>query len=201
MMAAMPDGKRAMRVAGAAMIVLAAGACSSAHPSGTPADTTRPSASTRSTTRTSSPVALGPAVTRAPQAGCRRTPITFPALGQHLRPVSVPCYCPTARVTPAPTDAAARRAAVHAAMAWVTKVRHWKPGSGELSTAYRVAYRNDGNYGTVFANAAAYCGNAVFALSYGVEIVNPDVLDTGRRGDVVVAHFAGGWQVWGSYHP
>ena len=198
-MAAMPDSKRAMRVAGAVMIALAANACSSTHPSGTAADTTQPSTSTRAST--SAPVELGPAVTRAPQAGCRTTPITFPALGQHLRPVSVPCYCPTARVTPAPTDAASRQAAVRAAMAWVTKVRHWKPGAGELSTAYRVAYRNDGNYGTVFANAAAYCGKAVLALSYGVEIVNPDVLDTGRRGDVVVAHFAGGWQVWGSYHP
>ena len=44
-------------------------------------------------------------------------------------------------------------------------------------------------------------GNEVAAASYGVELVNPDVHDTGSKGAVVVAYFEDGWQVWGSYHP
>lgn len=197
-MAVMWDRKYATQVVGAAIsIALLAGACSSTHQSSVAPGTTRPLSSSSST----GPVELGPAVTRSPQQGCRRTPITFPALGQHIRPVSVPCYCPTARVTPAPTNAASQRAAVRAAIAWVTRVRRWKRGAAQLEIVYRVALQNNGNYGTVFANAAASCGKSLRALSYGVEIVNPKVLDSRRRGDVVVAHFAGGWQVWGSYHP
>ena len=128
---------------------------------------------------------------------------TFPRLGQQVVPVSVPCDCPTAAVLPMPTAAGARSDAVHAALRWVTAARHWPPGAGRLTAVYRVGQTSQGaEFSSVFAyNVPAFCGSKVADASYGVELWNPQEHDTGQVGDVVVAYFKGGWQVWGSYHP
>jgi hypothetical protein len=59
-----------------------------------------------------------------------------------------------------------------------------------------------GQFGEVFASSIPkYCGDFVASSSFVVEMANPAENDTGREADVVVGHFASGWQVWGSFHP
>ncbi|MCU1466319.1 MAG: hypothetical protein JWM72_2247 [Actinomycetia bacterium] len=116
-------------------------------------------------------------------------------------PVSVPCDCPTARITPPPSGEDAPAAATRAALAWATQVRNWTPGAGRLTAVYKVGDTTTGQYGAVFAGVVQYCGAAVVAATWAVELGDPTVFNTGNPADVVVAHFANGWQVWGSYHP
>jgi hypothetical protein len=104
-------------------------------------------------------------------------------------------------MTPPPSGEDAAAAATGAALAWATRVRNWTPGAGHLTAVYKVGDTTTGLYGEVFAGVAQYCGAAVADASWGVELGNPTVHNTGNQADVVVAHFANGWQVWGSYHP
>jgi hypothetical protein len=134
---------------------------------------------------------------------CQGPPYTYPTLGQSVVPVQVPCDCPTAAVLPMRTTGDSRAAAVRAAMRWVTKARHWQPGQGHLLAIYRVGHTSQGaQFASMFGySVPTFCGKKAADASYGVELVNPTVHDTGSQGDVVVAHFKDGWQVWGSYHP
>jgi hypothetical protein len=102
-----------------------------------------------------------------------------------------------------PTTGDSKAAAVDAAMRWVTKIRHWESGAGQLAAVYRVGHTSRGaEFSPVFAySVPTFCGKTVADASYGVELVNPSVHNTGSKGDVVVAYFEDGWQVWGSYHP
>jgi len=95
--------------------------------------------------------------------------------------------------------------AADAAFQWIKHVNpQWRAGSASVRVLaiYAVGETSKGEFGEVFAlNVPKYCGKAVAEASCVVEMVNPTEHDTGSEADVVVAHFASGWQVWGSYHP
>jgi hypothetical protein len=113
--------------------------------------------------------------------------------------VSVPCNCPTQKVTPAPPGENAMASAVKAAEAWVEH-GGWAPAVTQLEAVYKVGDRTKGQFNAVFArNVPEYCGTKVAAASFGVELGNPTIDNTGRQRAVVVAHFARGWEVWGAY--
>jgi len=118
-------------------------------------------------------------------------------------PVAVPCGCPSEAMTPIPqTDIARNGPATDAALRWI---RHANPkwrNAGQVSAVYVVGETSQGQFGDVYAlNVPKFCGRAVAKASFVVEMANPAENDTGREADVVVAHFASGWQVWGAYHP
>jgi hypothetical protein len=121
--------------------------------------------------------------------------------------VAVPCGCPTDAIVPM-TATDARRIGVRAADAAFQWIQHvnpkWRAASAsvEVLAVYAVGETSKGQFGDVFAlSVPRYCGKAVAKDSYVVEMGNPTEDDSGREADVVVAHFASGWQVWGSFHP
>src|SRR5207244_1469041 len=96
----------------------------------------------------------------------------------------------------------ARTAATQAALSWANSVNDWPPGQGHALAAYHVGDTTQGEFSDVFAfSVLTFCGKAVADASWGVELVNLSVANTGSQADVVVAHFESGWQVWGAYHP
>jgi hypothetical protein len=105
-------------------------------------------------------------------------------------------------MTPIPeTDIARNGPATDAALRWVRHVNPTWRGAGHVTAVYVVGDTSQGQFGQVYAQNAHYCSPAVAGVSYVVEMANPAENDTGREVDVVVAHFASGWQVWGSFHP
>jgi hypothetical protein len=135
---------------------------------------------------------------------CPGPPITLPAGGQELAPVDVPCDCPTEPITPIPTTDIARTGPVtNAALRWIRNVNpKWRGAPVRVLAVYSVGVTSQGQFGDVYAlNVPKFCGKAVAEASYVVEMGNPSENDTGGEADVAVAHFANGWQVWGSYHP
>jgi len=85
-----------------------------------------------------------------------------------------------------------------AAEAWLG----WVNAAIRVDAVYKVGDTSKGQFASVFArNVPMFCGSKVAAASYGVELINPAVHNSGSEGDVVVAHFAHGWEVCGAYHP
>ena len=123
---------------------------------------------------------------------------TTPQPDWHTGLASVPNECPTQPVTPAPGDNP-RAAAVQAARAFVLRTRGWT--TERVDRAYKVG-QNRGVYSGIFAyNVPKYCGRAVAAASYGVELANDSITENNSRETaLLVAHFADGWRVWGDYH-
>jgi hypothetical protein len=88
---------------------------------------------------------------------------------------------------------------VKAAEAWVEHAG-WASAGTQLAAVYKVGDRTKGQFNAVFAlNVPEYCGAEVAAASFGVEVDNPTIDNTGREHALVVAHFAHGWEVWGEY--
>jgi hypothetical protein len=124
----------------------------------------------------------------------------LPAAGQRVVPVSVPCDCPTALITTPPSGADEPSDAARAALAWVSRTKHWAPNAGRVTATYRVGDTSHGVWGVVFAsNVPKFCGGAVTYASWVIELGDDQIHDTGGQAAVVVAHFAAGWQVWGVY--
>ncbi|MDP9334036.1 MAG: hypothetical protein M3Q30_12120 [Actinomycetota bacterium] len=93
-----------------------------------------------------------------------------------------------------------RVGAARAALRWASRVKHWAPGAGHATAIYKVGDTSRGVWAVVFAqNVPEFCGKAVTAASWGIELFDDAIPDTGRQAAVVVAHFALGWQVWGVY--
>jgi hypothetical protein len=134
---------------------------------------------------------------------CPGPPVTLPAGGQSVLPVSVPCDCPQEPITPIPQSDIARTGPVaDAALRWARNVNPKWRGVGNVTALYAVGDTSQGQFGDVYAlNVRRFCGESVASASYVVEMFNAAENDTGREADAVVAHFAGGWQVWGSFHP
>jgi hypothetical protein len=123
-----------------------------------------------------------------------------PAAGQRVVPVSVPCDCPAAPITTPPAGADEPADAARAALAWVSRAKHWAPNAGRVTAIYRVGDTSRGVCGAVFAtNVPKFCGGAVTYASWVIELGDDQIHDTGRQAAVIVAHFAVGWQVWGVY--
>jgi hypothetical protein len=69
--------------------------------------------------------------------------------------------------------------------------------------AYRVGEKPAGSYGEVFAFNAPRCGQALARASWVTELDSPHLEHVGHSvaiAQLVLAHFADGWQVWGQYH-
>jgi hypothetical protein len=143
------------------------------------------------------------AISPATRPTCPAPPVTLPTGGQTVVPVAVPCGCPTQSIVPIPEIDAARTGPVaDTALRWIRHVNPAWLSAGKVSSVYVVGETSTGQFGDVFAlNVPKYCGRGVAGASYVVEMQNPTENDTGREADVVVAHFAKGWQVWGSFHP
>jgi hypothetical protein len=139
----------------------------------------------------------------APSSTGRVTPCPLalqPAGGQQVVPVAVPCDCPTAPITVPPAGADERADAARAALAWVSRVKHWAPKAGRVTAIYKVGDTSRGVWGVVFAQSVPkFCGKAVSTASWVIELGNDQIDNTGRQAAVAVAHFAVGWQVWGVY--
>jgi hypothetical protein len=136
-------------------------------------------------------------------ATCPGPPVTLASGGQALVPVAVPCGCPSQPLTPIPlTDVARNGPVTDAALRWIRHVNPKWRDAGQVSAVYVVGETSLGQFGDVYAQSVPkYCGRAVADASFVVEMANPAEHDTGREADVVVSHFAGGWQVWGAFHP
>ncbi len=181
--------------------MLAGCSASTGHPAATKAATSTPDTTTLASSTTLTTISTRPTSTRPT---CPGPPDTFPkGDGQDVVVVSVPCDCPTQPVTPAPSTDNPSESAVKAATAWLKRLsRQWAKAVIRLDAVYKVGDTTKGQFASVFArNVPMFCGAKVAAASYGVELINPTEDDTGYEGDVVVAHFAHGWEVWGSYHP
>jgi len=177
-----------MRVIDVGIACIAAACSGSSHTTSSTPTTTAKNATVISPTAT---------------ASCPGPPDTLPKGGQALVPVAVPCGCPSQPMTPIPeTEIARNGPATDAALRWVRQVNSkWRNG-GHVSAVYVVGETSQGQFGSVYAaNVPKYCGREVAGASYVVEMANPAENDTGREADVVVEHFASGWQVWGSFHP
>jgi photosystem II stability/assembly factor-like uncharacterized protein len=110
----------------------------------------------------------------------------------------VPTGCPDRTVTQPPAGENREREALQAAEDFVLRTRGW---TGEEVQAVYPVRQPGGEFGVVFStNVPKFCGAAVAALSYGVELHNPSITqDTSRNTALVVGHFADGWKVWGFY--
>jgi len=93
--------------------------------------------------------------------------------------------------------------ATDTALRWAEQVHpRWRNASVHVLAVYVVGETSQGQFGDVYTSSVPkYCGKEVAEASYVVEMGNPTEHDTGREADVVVAHFATGWQVWGAFHP
>jgi hypothetical protein len=125
---------------------------------------------------------------------------TVPQGSLEVVAVEVPCLCPTQRVSPSPGDDPMRAASM-AALEYFHDKAGWDSRGRYVTAVYQVGDTSQGSYSSVFAfSVPTFCGAGVASSSYGVELINPTIQDTGRLGAVVVAHFAVGWCVWGVYH-
>ena len=107
--------------------------------------------------------------------------------------------CPSQPVTPW-TDADPIDAATQAAADYLTTTGQWR--SAKVDLAYQVGTSEEG-FGTLFARQMPHwCGPDVANGSFGVELTDTSGRwhGTDTHVGVVVAHFAGGWSVWGAFH-
>jgi hypothetical protein len=139
--------------------------------------------------------------TTAGVPGCDVPQPRAPQGSQEVVAVEIPCLCPTQPVTPASPGDDPLRASVLATLMYFHDKAGWEPRDSDVTATYQVGDRSQGSYSAVFASSVpTFCGPLIAKASYGVELMNPTIHDTGRLGAVVVAHFAIGWRVWGVYH-
>jgi hypothetical protein len=107
--------------------------------------------------------------------------------------------CPTTPLIKGAT-AQPRSAAIQAATDDVRNKRHWPDAT--VDAAYPVGAIDQGAYAELFAFQVPLCGNALAEASWVVELTSPTPGQGGsaRQAQDVVAHFTGGWRVWGNYH-
>jgi hypothetical protein len=89
---------------------------------------------------------------------------------------------------------------VAAAIDYVRTVRHWPPAN--VAHVYRVG-DNVPSYGVVFTYNVGSCGHAVVNSSWVVELWGAPGSGNGGstpQAQVVLAHYADGWHVFGFYH-
>ncbi len=115
----------------------------------------------------------------------------------YARLAVVPTGCPAQRVTAPPNGEGASQATA-AARTFLLQARGW---IGERVDSVYPVDKPGGIFGVVFStNVPKFCGAAVAAVTYGVEVGNPSITqDNSRFTALVVSHFADGWKVWGFY--
>jgi len=115
------------------------------------------------------------------------------------RPVPTPpgpgglVACPSGPLTPAPPGDP-RPGLVSAAIDQLSAGSLWTGAT--ISAVYRVGDERVGEFGSAFVANVSSCPRAAAASSWVVELHHPN---GAQLSAVVLAHYAGGWRVYGSY--